>query len=252
MIWFDEIGSTNDEAMKRAREGAPEGFIVAAGFQTAGRGRLGRLWQSPRDVGIYFSIVLRPPAEMMTLIPLMVGVALAEAIEGSASCPYDAQRHGDVTRYPTIGVKWPNDVLINGKKISGILAEAEWKGNEAIVVVGVGVNVTTALKDLPVRALYPASSILVETGITLDRKTLLERWKEKFDILYADMKTHGTASFAQRWSTWDTLKGHPVRIHTQAGWGEGVGDGIDNDGALFVQRHDGERVRVLAGDVMPL
>ena len=242
MIWFDEIGSTNDEAMKRAREGTPEGFIVAAGFQTAGRGRLGRPWQSPRDVGIYFSIVLRPPTDMMTLIPLMVGIALAETI---------AELVGADPCVCPIGVKWPNDVLINGKKIAGILTEAEWKGNEPIVVVGVGVNVTTVLKDLPVRVLYPASSIMVETGISLDRKVLLQRWKEKFEPLYADMKTHGTTSFTQRWNAWDILKGRPVRIHTQSGWIEGVGDGIDGDGALFVRKNDGEQVRVLAGDVAP-
>ena len=249
MIWFDEIGSTNDECMRRAREGAPEGLMVVTGCQTAGRGRLGRPWASPRDVGIYASLILHPPMDVVTLIPLAVGCALAEAVEEELEMKNEEPRMKN--RECKMGVKWPNDVLINGKKISGILAELEWGGGGATVVVGVGINVTTELKDLPRRTLYPASSILVETGAALDRLALLERWREKFDALYGEVKAHGSAPLVRRWERWDALKGHPVRINTQAGWIEGVGDGIDADGALFVHHPDGTRTRVVAGDVMP-
>jgi len=167
---------------------------------------------------------------------------LAEAIEGELGI-----RNGEAI----IAVKWPNDVLINGKKISGIMAELEWVGEKATVVVGLGINVTTPLKNLPERTLYPASSILVESGVALDRLKLLKRWREKFDTIYDAIKACGVAPFLQRWKRWDALAGKPVRINTQTGWVEGVGDGIDADGALFVRCPDGERIRVVAGDVMP-
>src|SRR6266853_5410931 len=130
ILRFDSIESTNLEAMRQARAGAPEGLCVVAREQTAGRGRLDRSWRSPKDAGLYFSIVLRPTLEMnlWPLLPLMAALAVSDALMKSCGLRAD--------------IKWPNDILANDRKLCGILAETIEKVNASAAIVGIGINLT--------------------------------------------------------------------------------------------------------------
>src|SRR5262249_5814013 len=135
LVWLPRTGSTNDEALARARAGAPHGLVIVADEQTRGRGRLGRVWHSPPGDNLYLSVLLRrdrPPAWALPL-PLIAGVAVSDTLEGF-SCG--------------TAIKWPNDVLIDGRKVAGILTESSTVGGRLeAIVVGIGVNVNVA--DLP-------------------------------------------------------------------------------------------------------
>jgi len=142
-----------------------------------------------------------------------------------------------------IQVKWPNDVLINGKKVAGILTESR----SGAIVVGAGVNVSTRWENLPVRKQYPASTVLAETGIELDRVALAEAWAECLMARYQ----YGTEKGLHDWDAWDALRGIPVRLNTAHGILEGIGAGIDPDGALLLDRGADGIEHIVAGDVLP-
>src|SRR5438034_8758339 len=130
ILRFDSIDSTNLEAMRQARAGAREGLIVVAREQTAGRGRLDRSWHSPKDAGLYFSIVLRPTLEMnlWPLLPLMAALAVSDALMKSCGLRTD--------------IKWPNDILANNRKLCGILVETVETVNRPAAIAGIGINLT--------------------------------------------------------------------------------------------------------------
>lgn len=161
-VFHAAIGSTSTEAMRLAAEGAPEWTIVATNHQTAGRGRLGRTWETPAGVALTFSVVLRPPLspEAAALVSLLAAAAMAEA--AGAVC------------------KWPNDLLVGDRKVAGLLAEASVEGGELRhLVLGIGVNVTTAAEDLP----EGATSLALE-GIHSSPPALLGRFLGRFRFLY--------------------------------------------------------------------
>src|SRR5437660_12347301 len=130
ILGFDSIDSTNLEAMRQARAGAPEGLSVVAREQSAGRGRLDRTWHSPKDAGLYFSIVLRPklPMNLWPLLPLMAALAVSDALMKSCGLRAD--------------IKWPNDILANDRKLCGILAETIETTNGPAAIIGIGINLT--------------------------------------------------------------------------------------------------------------
>src|SRR6266853_6369102 len=138
ILHFDSIDSTNLEAMRQARAGAPGGLCIIAREQIAGRGRLDRSWHSPKDAGLYFSIVLRPALEMnlWPLLPLMSALAVSDALMKSCGLSTD--------------IKWPNDILANDRKLCGILAETIETVNASAAIVGIGINLTNEAvpKDL--------------------------------------------------------------------------------------------------------
>lgn len=224
--WHATAGSTNDLLRDLAHDGAPHGTAVATDHQTAGRGRHGRVWQMPPGAGLAVSVLVRaalPPRN----VPL-VGFAAAVATADACGAPFV--------------LKWPNDVLApDGKKVAGILAEAEWdKDRPAFVVVGIGVNVHAA-PDLPT-----ATSLAAAVADVPPVRDL------------AETITHGTLARIQQllddppallaaWRTRARL-GMPVRI----GAVEGVAEDVDNDGALLVRGARGALVRVLAGDLEPI
>jgi len=238
--WHDSLGSTNDEALSLAAKGAPEGTLVAADRQTAGRGRLGRPWTSPPSVGLYASLLLRPPLGRgeLTLLPLLAGVAVAEAIQQTADCE--------------ALLKWPNDVLIGGRKVAGILVEAEMsEDSRAVVVAGLGVNVSTAAGDLPPRVLYPATSLLIETGRRIDRETLLDVWRTRFAAAYRQWLSGDATPLLDRWKALHAMQGRTIMVAGADGVTvEGIGEGIDEQGALLLRTAAGTLTRVVAGDVL--
>ena len=236
---FQTLPSTNDEAMRRAREGAPAGTCVVADEQTAGRGRAGHSWTSPPGVALYFSVVLRPHVapERLPLATLACGVAVADAIR--ASTGLDA------------GLKWPNDVLVGLRKCAGILCEAELGGpGGAFVVAGVGINVNTPAAALPLRPIFPATSLAAEAGRALDREALLAACLERIAAETALLEGPGGAeAVAARFAARDALRGRHLRAELPDGTSvEGENLGVDSAGALLLSGPAGP-VHVLAGSV---
>jgi BirA family biotin operon repressor/biotin-[acetyl-CoA-carboxylase] ligase len=173
--WYETCSSTNVVAKALARQGAREGTVVIADEQTEGRGTKGRAWFSPRSRGLYASVILRPPSSDVCLLPLVAGVAAAEAVRSSVGL--EAR------------LKWPNDVVWNGKKIGGILCESEFVGDRTrFVILGIGLNVSQSRKDFPPAIRPQAASLRMILKREIDRErleqSLFERlgwWCGKFD-----------------------------------------------------------------------
>jgi len=236
---FSTLPSTNDEALRLAREGAPAGTAVVADAQTAGRGRAGHGWSSPPGVALYFSVVLRPrlDPERLPLATLACGVAVAEAVRAETGL--------------AVGLKWPNDVLVNGRKCAGILCEAELGGAEGpAVVAGIGINVNTPVDALPPRPIFPATSLAAEAGRTFDRDALLAaclaRLAEEVAVLEGP---DGAAATASRFNERDALRGARLRAAMPDG-SEVVGKnlGVDERGVLFLETAGGPH-EIVAGSL---
>lgn len=231
-----ETGSTNADAAALARRGAPEGVVVVAESQTAGRGRLDRAWAAPPRAGLTFSVVLRPrdvPAQRWGWVPLLAGVAVAEAVAARARV--------EAT------LKWPNDVLAgNGRKLAGLLAE---RADDA-VVVGIGLNVTTRaaeLADLP-----DATSLALEGARRTDRDPLLREMLRRLATHYAAWRDSGGAPLPDYVAACGTI-GRDVRVELPEGAAvTGVATGIDDDGRLLVRDARGAVRAYSAGDVRHL
>jgi BirA family biotin operon repressor/biotin-[acetyl-CoA-carboxylase] ligase len=233
--WHDTLPSTNDLAMRLAETHAPEGTVVVAEEQTAGRGRRGRVWVSPRG-GIWCSVILRPrlPLAQIPLIGLASAVAAARAIR--------------LTTRAAATVKWPNDVLSAGRKVAGVLTEA---GPEAAwIVVGIGINANVRTSDLPRDALQPPGSLAGSARETVDRAELTRALLRELDRAYA--LVHGPAGPARVLRAWremaDTL-GRAVRVEGQGRALAGIAEDVDDLGALLVRTPDGVLERVVAGEV---
>lgn len=234
---FETTGSTNTEALRWARVGAPEGALVIAEHQTAGRGRLGRPWTDTSGQGLLFSVVLRPslPPDRLGLITLAGGVAVAEAV-GAWTAPVEPR------------IKWPNDVLIDGQKCCGMLLESSLDGPIPLVVLGIGLNVNQ--DAFPEMLADRATSLRLETGRFVPRPALLARLLERLEHWADRLAAGDEAMLRHAFTERMTGRGEPasVRLTEQDESVEGIIEGIDGTGALRLRTSD--RVRVLhAGDV---
>lgn len=230
----DVIGSTNDEARRLASLGEPEGAVVAADSQTAGRGRAGRAWVTPSGAAIAMSVILRPrtaPAHL-TQIALVGGLAVLEGVRQVVDLP--------------LQIKWPNDVLARGKKVAGVLAEASFAGEMLeYVVIGIGVNVNAGPpSDLMLE--YAATSLAAEAGSPLDREAVMNSILAAFAARYSQL---GAPELAAAWSEHLAMRGEPVRVAGMAGTFIGRLEGVTGEGAMVVRLENGEARIVLAGDV---
>jgi BirA family transcriptional regulator, biotin operon repressor / biotin---[acetyl-CoA-carboxylase] ligase len=263
--WFETMTSTSEWAHSLAEGGLAEGLVIVAETQTAGRGRLGRPWASPRG-GLWFSVILRPriPIEQFPLIGLTACVAVARAImEGT----------GVRAR-----LKWPNDVLVDGRKVAGLMLETGPPGmtvredappgapggagtpgplsRPSWLVLGVGINANVAPAALPVRPQYPATSLLAALGRPVERGRLLRAVLGPLGRDYAELQAVGGAGVLRRWRAWSDTLGRLVRVAVAPAAGsappviEGVAYDVDDTGALFVRTRDGGEIRVVAGDVI--
>ena len=230
----EEIGSTNAELVRAAGEDAPEGAVLVAEHQAAGRGRLDRTWTSPPRAGITVSFLLRPdvPAARRGWLPLLVGVALAESVaEVTGVLP---------------SLKWPNDLLArDGRKLAGILAES----TGTAVVVGVGLNVSTTAEELP----EPGTSLSRVTGATVDRAPILLGFLRAVETRYRRWSQHlgdpVASGLAQDYLAWSSTVGATVAVDLPDGSTlEGVAEAVDWDGRLVVATAQG-RVELATGDV---
>ena len=234
---YETLGSTNDEAKALARAGAPEGTLVWAGEQTAGRGRRGRIWLSPPG-NLYLSLVLRPEgapsraAQLGFVAALGLGDALA-AMTGPAI---------------RLRYKWPNDLLANGGKLAGILLESEMSAKDRLdfVVVGVGVNILSA----PVDVEFPATSLAAEGIAGVTPPVLLEGFARHFEGWARRWGEEGFAPLRMAWLARASGLGDRVRVRLERSTLFGRFQGLDDDGALVLDAVEGRR-RIAAGDVFP-
>ena len=239
--YFDEIGSTNTHARELAEKGAAEGEVVLAESQTHGRGRLGRRWESPPLANLYFSVILRPKLAPVHApqITLTAAVALAEAIDSL------------IPLSPVI--KWPNDILVNGKKLAGILAEAVCTPERVeYVILGIGVNVNCPVDAMPQELRQRATSLFDVTRIHMDREFVLRRLIQDLDRCYGDLEQFGFEAIAPQWEARFGLRGKRVRVELRDQVLIGRARGLARDGALLVEGDDGILQKVIAGDVIPL
>jgi len=231
---FESLDSTNDEAKRLAVAGEPEGTVIVADTQTAGRGRSGRQWLTPRGVAVALSLILRPQMAHMhtTQVALLGGLAALEGIQTVTGLP--------------VKLKWPNDVLVNGKKVAGVLAETGFAGNVLdYVVLGIGVNVNGGPPP-GLRLDYEAASLADLYGARLDREVLLQSILAAFNYHYPQL---GTPDLAQRWSDCLAMQGERVRVVGMLETISGQLLGVKADGALLIQLASGETRTILAGDV---
>jgi BirA family transcriptional regulator, biotin operon repressor / biotin---[acetyl-CoA-carboxylase] ligase len=234
--YLDTVDSTNRFAVGIAREGAPEGTLVLADRQTAGMGRLQRVWQSPPGCNLYLSVILRPATapQEISMIPLTAGVAVAEAM--ASICPAG------------VGIKWPNDVRIRGRKICGILAEMTTAGASHAVILGIGVNVNIRREDFDEGHRDIATSLLEETGRMHSREDVAFLLCERLERWYETTLQTGFASVRAEWIARSDMAGKRVRVLFRDEVQEGMMEGIDLDGALLLADGRGAVRRVTAGD----
>lgn len=234
--YFESIGSTNDEALAWAANDAPDLSLVIADEQTAGRGRLGRKWFTPEGTALAFSLILRPTADERPHLTRIVGLAALAAADS-------LQMHGLAAQ-----IKWPNDVLILGRKVCGILVESVWSGEDVdCVVIGVGVNVLKGSVP-PVEMLqFPATSLEDELGHAPERVKILH------DILAALIELRprlGTDEFIIQWESRLALRGEIVQVESEKTPAvAGQVSGLESDGSLRLRNEHGEFVTVRFGDV---
>jgi len=238
IAYFRETDSTNLRAKSLASDGAPEGTVVVAESQTQGRGRRGRSWFSPSGEGIYTSIILRPsisPNEAPKLT-LMASVAVAETLLSMTSL--------------NINIKWPNDILVKGRKIAGILTEISMEMDRIdYIVIGVGINVNTHRKSLPTDIRDIATSVFMETGKPFPRIALLRAYLEWLEIYYETFKTKGFEPVMNRWKTLADIIGHRVSVDMIDRVRVGEVLDVDKDGFLILKEQGGALERIISGDV---
>ena len=239
--YFQQIGSTNTHARELAQCGAGEGEIVIAETQTHGRGRLGRRWESPPFSNLYLSFILRPklPPGHAPQITLAAAVALVETV-GSF-----------LPRHPSI--KWPNDILVDGKKLAGILTEAACDAERVdYVVLGVGLNINYSVAAMPGALRQRATSMADLTGANVSRESVLARLIQDMDRCYGELEESGFESLRSRWEAHFALLGRRIEVELGGQRVIGMAQGIDREGALIIADEQGQRRRVVAGDVIPL
>lgn len=234
---FDSLPSTNLEAARLAREGAAEGLCIVASEQTAGRGRLGRQWLSPRDAGLYCSTLLRPQFDqnLWPVITLMSAVAVHEAL--LAACVLQTD------------IKWPNDILHDEKKLCGILAEIVETPTGRAVIVGIGINLTN--NSFPPELVATATSVSQATGRPADLEQVLVRLQECFVDWYERLnRPQGVGEIVAAWSQRSSYaEGKEIVIKDADTELRGTTRGLKLDGALQVETDSGEIKIVRAGDV---
>ncbi len=235
---YEEVSSTNDVAMALGDAGAPHGTAVVAERQTQGRGRLGRAWASPPGVGLWASVVLRPavPAAVAPAMTLAGGVAAAEAIDAEAGV--------------RTALKWPNDVLLDGRKVAGILTELRTE-EEAVahLVMGIGINVHQGRSEFPPELAETAISIRQATGRALSRVRLLQRLFARLEAWYQRFMGEGPSVVAAAAAARMPMLGQRVVAVAGGERWEGTAVRLDGDGALVIDLAGGRTRRVLAAEV---
>ena len=236
IIRLDTVDSTNTYAKELAKQGAPHGTVILADHQTGGRGRMGRSFSSPKGLGIYCSVILRPHAEpsgLLHLTPMMAEAARRAVMEATGLSPQ---------------IKWVNDLVVNGRKLCGILTEMGLKGAKTdYVIVGVGINCNQKTEDFPAELQKIATSLSMELGKEADRETVMEALLHQIENASAELENPKRWMDAYR-KNCITL-GKEVQIIRGEEVRRGVAEDMDDTGALLIRLSDGSRERVESGEV---
>ena len=237
VVYYDEIDSTNNRAKEAGDNGAAHGTLFVADMQVAGKGRRGRVWKSPSGSSIYMTILLYPdiPPVKAPQLTLLMAIAVAEGIQ-------------EVTGLET-KIKWPNDIVYQGKKLCGILTEMSADMDQIhYVIVGIGINVQ--MTDFPKEIQNTATSLKLVTGKTLLRNELLAKVLEEFEVLYEQfVSAESLKNLKAEYESRLANKDNRVNVLAPSGAWQGICLGIKEDGALLVQREDGKVEEVIAGEV---
>ncbi len=237
LLYFDVVGSTNIEAKKQAENGAPEGLLVVADKQEAGRGRRGRSWESPAGVNIFMTLLLRPSFSpgKASMITLVMALSVAQAVSEAAGL--------------TAKIKWPNDVVVNKKKVVGILTELTMETDYIqYLVCGVGINVNQM--SFPETIAQTATSLYLEGGRQVNRAGLIEKVMERFEENYEIfLRTEDMSGLTEPYNRLLVNKEERVRVLDPKGEYDGLSHGINEMGELIVEKQDGSVENVYAGEV---
>jgi len=240
---FLSVDSTNREALQQARVGAPSGTLICAEEQTAGRGRGDRSWYSPAKTGLYFSLIVRPrqKSRFWPLLTHVASVALVRTLQDLVDTKV-------ISHTLDLDIKWPNDVLISGKKCAGILLETINETNSTAVVVGVGINVHRG--SVPPEMARDAICIDDPARTFVPRRKILVGFLQHFQIVYVAFENGKYREILDGWKRYSTMwEGAHIWIEQGENRRSAVTCGLDENGALMIQTEDGNRETVLAGDV---
>ena len=235
---FQETSSTNDVVEKLARDGVSEGVAVFAETQTKGRGRLGRKWLSPSKKGLWFSVLLRPDLRPQAATQLMVAAstALARAIREEIGLPAE--------------IKWPNDILVRGKKVAGILTELSAELDHIkYLILGIGVDVNLNMSDFPSDLRKLATSLKIEAGHTVHRAELAAAILRALDEDYARIHRREFHTIREEWQQLCSTLGRNVTIRVGDRAVRGLAESLDEDGGLLLRSEHGHLERITGGDV---
>jgi BirA family transcriptional regulator, biotin operon repressor / biotin---[acetyl-CoA-carboxylase] ligase len=245
VTWVDETGSTNADLLALARQNEPEGTVLIADHQTAGRGRIGRSWTAPPNASLLASILLRPPPTVAGMATMAVAVAAAGAVH-------------DVGAFEP-RLKWPNDLVWPGdgssvdRKLAGILAEAAWPGGggNVAVVVGIGINVNWPA-DLPDELAATATACNHICGMEMDRRELLDALLARLETAYSPLRAGESGPLLEEWRARSATLGRRVRVDLGAELLEGLAVDVTEEGHLVVAVDEGEPRTIAVGDVIHL
>ncbi len=233
ILYYPVLPSTMDMAKKMAKEGMDEGAVIIAGEQTEGRGRLGRKWVAPPDSSLSLSIILRPDMNQLPQLNMMASLAVVQSIQ-------------NVTGLRPL-IKWPNDVLLNGKKVSGILIENVFEGAELrAAIVGIGININLDPSSFPEIASI-ATSLSIEAHRDVSPHAVLTSFLDAFEELYKELREGGNVY--KKWLPFVETVGKTVRVKSGEAIEEGYVESIDANGSLILRKSDGRRLTMIAGEV---
>lgn len=238
IIFHEQTGSTNNDAFCLAEAGAAEGTVVIADCQQSGKGRLGRQWSSPAGVNLYCSAILRPPimSHEAAQLTFVSALAVANAIEKSTGLE------------PAI--KWPNDILLNNKKVAGLLNEMSANGDKVgFVILGTGVNINMTAEQFPADLRSPSTSLLLATDHKVSRTAFTACFLQELSLACKQYLKAGFEPVRRAWSKRCNAFGRSITVSNGGAVLHGFFDGIDYDGALLLRRDNGDVERVVSGDV---
>lgn len=237
IVYRETVGSTNDLAKELAQKGAADGTVIIAEEQTAGKGRMGRRWFSPAGKGLWFSVILKPeisPTDAPKLT-LVTAVAVALALRGIGI---------------PAGIKWPNDILIHGRKLAGILTEMNAEFDRVhYLIVGIGINVSLGTGILPSELSDIVTSLEEHMEGRYSRIQILASLLNNLDSLYRNFSQGQFSQILTQWKEMSVTLNRKVRIHAIGNVDEGIAFDIDEEGALLLMKEDGTLKRVLSGEV---
>ncbi|OME96648.1 MULTISPECIES: biotin--[acetyl-CoA-carboxylase] ligase [Paenibacillus] len=236
---LDKTASTQEDARQLAEEGATEGTLVISEEQTGGRGRMGRKFHSPRGKGIWMSLVLRPkqPLHLTQQLTLLTGVAVCRAITKCAGVQTD--------------IKWPNDILFQGKKVCGILLESATEDERVrYCIAGIGISANLKESDFPEELRGVATSIRMAGGAAVNRTELIQSIMAEMEVLYELYNEQGFEPIASLWEALSGTVGREVQVQTALDRFSGIATGLNRDGALLVRNQDDELIPVYSGEIL--